>query len=218
MSTSPSPFPPGIFLPGGHNTDPPLPPSDPTTGYKLNHFMLRIRDPRPSLHFYIDLMGMRTVFTMNAGPMTIYYLGYPPDDKRENLPAWAAETAISKTLTRTLGLLELYHVHGSERREPGYISTGNQPPHLGFGHLGFTVPDVGATVERLRREGVKVVKDVGESAKRTAVPVSRWEEERGIGTQELHENYRRIIEQMAFVEDPVSISLSLSLDIYIYIC
>ncbi|KAK5247152.1 hypothetical protein LTR40_011921, partial [Exophiala xenobiotica] len=41
----PTPFPHGVFLPNGLNTDPPLPANDPTVGYKLNHFMMRIRDP-----------------------------------------------------------------------------------------------------------------------------------------------------------------------------
>ena len=48
--------------------------------------MLRIRDPQESLHFYIDLMGMRTVFTMNTGPFTIYYLGYPQTDEHREDP------------------------------------------------------------------------------------------------------------------------------------
>ena len=95
-------FEPGLFLPGGHNTDPPLPESSPTTGYKLNHFMLRIRDPSRSLHFYTTLLGMRTVFTMNAGPFTLYYLGYPPTPSdRADLPAWAARTSEFHTLTQT---------------------------------------------------------------------------------------------------------------------
>jgi hypothetical protein len=59
----PTPFPHGVFLPNGLSTDPPLPANDPTVGYKLNHFMMRIRDPEKSMKFYIELMGMRTVFT-----------------------------------------------------------------------------------------------------------------------------------------------------------
>ena len=73
---NPSPFTLGEFLPNGNHTDPPVPANDPTIGYKLYHLMIRIRDPKKSLPFYIDLMGMRTVFTMNTGPFTIYYLGY----------------------------------------------------------------------------------------------------------------------------------------------
>ncbi|KAL4747626.1 hypothetical protein BDW72DRAFT_196567 [Aspergillus terricola var. indicus] len=205
-SSGPSPFEVGAFLPGGHNTDPALPENSPTAGFKLNHFMLRIRDPKRSLHFYINLMGMRTVFTMNTGPWTIYYLGYPSTTQdRADLPAWSAKVGgDNRTLTSTLGLLELYHVHGSEKpiTEGGCeISTGNEPPNLGFGHLGFTVPDVPKALERLRGAGVRVIKELGVST-RESIPLSKWEEERGIGVGEIHPNYKAVFDQIAFVADP----------------
>ncbi|KAJ5943605.1 hypothetical protein N7516_003773 [Penicillium verrucosum] len=65
-------------------------------------------------------------------------------------------------MTGISGLLELYHVHGMEDAGGGGgVSTGNVPPHLGFAHLGFTVPDVLAAVQRLREGGVRILKDVG---------------------------------------------------------
>ncbi|EAW14369.1 putative lactoylglutathione lyase (Glo1) [Aspergillus clavatus NRRL 1] len=204
-SPSSSPFEPGVFLPGGHNNDPALPEHSPTAGFKLNHFMLRIRDPQRSLHFYIDLMGMRTVFTMNAGPFTLYYLGYPSTaEDRANLPAWAARVANPHVLAQTPGLLEMYHVHGTEKAAADgglEMSTGNTPPHLGFGHLGFTVPDVPAAVERLRREGVPIVKELGDSS-RESVPLSDWEAERGVGVGDIHPEYKRLFDQIAYVADP----------------
>lgn len=204
---SPSPFEVGAFLPGGHHTDPALPENSPTAGFKLNHFMLRIRDPKRSLHFYIELMGMRTVFTMNTGPWTIYYLGYPStEEDRADLSAWSAKVGDPRTLTQTLGLLELYHIHGSEKPtgDGGYeVSTGNAPPNLGFGHLGFTVPDVPSTVERLRKAGVPILKELGVTT-RESIPLSSWEENRGVGVGEIHPNYKAVFDQIAFVTDPVS--------------
>ncbi|KAI4860060.1 hypothetical protein F4820DRAFT_128312 [Hypoxylon rubiginosum] len=129
------------FLPNGLRNDPPLPPNDPTIGFKLNHLMLRIRDPVRSLHFYINLMSMRTVFTANAGPFTIYYLGYPQTDVHRADPVAYGQDTLPE-LPHTFGLIELYHVHGSENEPEGYYSSGNDPPNLRFGHLGFTVPDV----------------------------------------------------------------------------
>ncbi|KAK5048573.1 hypothetical protein LTR84_005664 [Exophiala bonariae] len=205
-STNPSPFAHGVFLPNGANSDPPLPANDPTIGYKLNHFMLRIREPKRTMHFYIDLMGMRTVFTLNVGPFTIYYLGYPQTEvHRADVPKFGLDTAMN--LQSTLGLLELYHVHGSEKQPDGYYQTGNSPPNLGFGHLGFTVPDVKGALDRLKAEGVEVVKDLGEVGLRS-IPISEWENERGVGQEEvgtateIHKEYKKVFSKIAFVRDP----------------
>ncbi|KIW66077.1 lactoylglutathione lyase [Phialophora macrospora] len=202
----PTPFPHGAFLPNGHQTDPALPPGHPTIGYKLNHFMLRIRDPAISIPFYVDLMGMRTVFTMNVGPFTIYYLGYPQtDEHRADLAKFGADTA--GNLQHTLGLLELYHVHGSEKQPAGYYSTGNEPGHLGFGHLGFTVPNVPKALQRLKEAGVEVVKDLGVCT-RQSIPISDWENERRVGVEvkgtdsEIHPEYAKVFNKIAFVKDP----------------
>lgn len=198
----------GHFSPGGPTPtfNPPLTPS--TQNYRLNHVAIRIKDPSRSLHFYIDLLGMRVIFTMNAGPFTIYYLGHPqpPDTSAKeqdldlDLDAWAKKTAELPVMTRTSGLLELYHVHGTEDE----VSTGNVPPHLGLAHLGFTVPDVRVAVERLKGAGVRVLKDLGR-CERVDVPLSRWEEEKGVGVGEIHENYAWFFEKFAMVADPVSI-------------
>jgi lactoylglutathione lyase len=191
--------------PGYFNATFPNPPPTPiTTAYRFNHLALRIKDPSRSLHFYIDLLGMRVIFTMNAGPFTIYYLGHPPPeaDTSEEVAAWAKRTSEIPAMTRTSGLLELYHVHGSENVD-GAMSTGNVAPHLGFAHLGFTVPDVGDAVRRLREGGVVVIKDIGVCG-REVVPLSGWEEGRGVGVGEIQGNYAWFFEKFAMVADPVS--------------
>lgn len=131
---------------------------------------------------------MRVIFTMNAGPFTIYYLGHAPVEAKteEDITAWAKRTSEIPVMTGISGLLELYHVHGMEDAGGGGVSTGNVPPHLGFAHLGFTVPDVLAAVQRLREGGVRILKDVGVCSRET-VPLSEWEE-RGIGCGEIHGN------------------------------
>lgn len=203
--TNLAPLPVGQHLAGGHGLDSPV--SSATAGYRLNHLMIRIRNPAESLHFYIDLMGMRTVFAMNTGPFTVYYLGYPQTEAhRADAQMFARETVPNPVLTSTAGLLELCHFHGSEALSPDEfrLSNGNVPPHLGFGHLGFTVPDVPAALGRLIANGVTVVKPLGRST-RESVPISRWEsEELKIGRGDLDINYRGILDQIAFVQDPVS--------------
>lgn len=94
---------------------------------------------------------------------------------------------------------------GHEEDIGGSVCTGNVPPHLGFAHLGFTVSDVSGAVERLRGDGVRVLKEVG-VCERGDVPLSRWEEERGVGVGEIHGNYRWFFEKFAMVADPVSFS------------
>lgn len=173
-----------------------------TTGYTLNHLAIRITDPVRSLHFYVDLLGMRVVFTMNAGPFTIYYLGHPPAEAqtKDDVNEWAKKTSEIGTMTSTKGLLELYHTHGAESSQS--VSTGNAPPNLGFSHLGFTVPDVPAAVKRFRENGVTILKDVGVCSRET-IPLSEWEAEKGIGHGDIHENYAWFFEKFALVSDPV---------------
>ncbi|KAI0593164.1 lactoylglutathione lyase [Biscogniauxia sp. FL1348] len=176
--------------------------NEPTSGYRMNHLMLRIRDPGPSLEFYVGLMGMRTVFTADTGPFTIYYLGYPQTaEHRADAASFSRDVGAHSTLTRTLGLLELCHYHGSERQPATYHATGSDPPHLGFNHIGFTVPDVRAAVRRLSAAGVTVVKDV-EAGPVDGIPISQWERERGIAHGELSHHFEKVFRQIAFVKDP----------------
>ncbi|CAI0642319.1 unnamed protein product [Colletotrichum noveboracense] len=198
---------PGVFNIGGHLDQLPLPGTDPAAGMKLHHIMMRSRDPERSLHFYRDLLGMRLVWTLNIGPFTVYYLGFPSTDTdRDDLQDWAESTANFAVFTRTTGFLELKHMHGAEKPlEEGGIrfSNGNAPPHLGFGHLGFTVPDVPSILARLKAAGAPVVKDLGFNG-RASIPLTEWERERGVGAEEMVESYKKTIKQVAMVEDPVN--------------
>lgn len=180
--------------------------SSPTIDYRLNHFMLRISNPSRTLHFYTHLMGMRLVFSRDVGPMTVYYLGYPQTTEHRRDPeAYARDTRPHCVLTRTLGLLEFCHYHRDEGSAGALeITTGVDAPHLGFNHLGFTVPDVGAAVERLRRGGVEVVKGVGEGPNED-VPITRWEREAKVtSSAELSVGFGELFKQLASVRDPVS--------------
>ncbi|KIW99747.1 lactoylglutathione lyase [Rhinocladiella mackenziei CBS 650.93] len=199
-------FPYGVPLPNGLGTDPSLPADAPTIGFKLNHLCLRVQDLDKSLHFYINLMGMRTVFVTNTGPMTVYFLGYPSTDRhREHLDEFGKETPIPDTL----GLLELFYMHGAEKQPAGFYSSGNTPPNLGFCHLGFSVPDLPKALKRLKESGVPIIKDIGVST-RQSIPITDWENEQGIGIEvegtesEIHPVFKQIFANFAYVQDPVS--------------
>jgi lactoylglutathione lyase len=75
MSTNNPNNPPGPHAAGEHIVPPPRPVSPATAEYRLNHLMLRIKDPEKSMKFYCDCLGLHVVFIFNAGPWTIYYLG-----------------------------------------------------------------------------------------------------------------------------------------------
>jgi lactoylglutathione lyase len=75
MTSSNDNFPQGPYDVGAHIIPPPRPRSPASDEYRLNHLMVRIRDPKKSLEFYCDCLGLHVVFIFNAGPWTIYYLG-----------------------------------------------------------------------------------------------------------------------------------------------
>ncbi|KAJ9625980.1 hypothetical protein H2204_010279 [Knufia peltigerae] len=198
-------FPLGDMTPGGPAPDDPIALDSATIGLKLNHLCFRIRDPVRSLYFYVTLLGMRTIFTWNTGPLTIIYLGYPQTDAHRSDPKAYSQDMLPD-LTHAQGLIELIHIHGSESDESfaarGGYSTGNAPPHLGFSHLGFTCSDARAQIERLRAAGIEIVKDVGVIEKQCLV--DEWEEQRGWAKGELHQNFTRVFRGVGLVRDPVS--------------
>lgn len=169
----------------------------------MNHFCIRVRDPAKSLHFYLDLMGMRTVFTVNGGPLTVYFLGYPQSDRHRQDPSLFSTETVPQL---TDGLLELYHVHGSETQPEGYYSNGHTPPYLGFCHLGFTVPStqMSVMIERFKENQVEFFKNLGEASSVQNIPISEWELARGVGLGEFVPEFAKVNKQIIFVKDPVS--------------
>ena len=119
--------------------------------------MLRVTDPKKSLEFYCDVMGMTLFnrFDFKEMEFSLYFLGYadnitsePPTDKAE-LIEWTFSQP---------GLLELTHNWGTESDSQfqGYHS-GNEDPR-GYGHIGVNVPDVYAACERFDSLGIEYVK------------------------------------------------------------
>ncbi|EJU03009.1 Glyoxalase/Bleomycin resistance protein/Dihydroxybiphenyl dioxygenase [Dacryopinax primogenitus] len=157
-----------------------------TAKWRLNHVMLRIRDPGLSLPFYQDGLGMRMVFTFNSGPMTVYYLGYPQH-------GWSPEETFAKMQQRD-GLVELVHVHDTEEESGFKYTNGNEGPQYGFGHIGLTVPDVPVALARLEKFGAKVFKPLGVATNET-IPIPE-------GKVEIVEGYKEVYRQIAMIQDP----------------
>ena len=114
--------------------------ASPTAGFVMNQTMLRVRDPKVSVAFYQDVLGMTLLDRFDFPDMqfTLYFVGYLAPG--ETIPSAPAERA--KWLFGRPALVELTHNWGSEsdRNFAGYHN-GNSDPR-GFGHIGVSVPDV----------------------------------------------------------------------------
>lgn len=128
-----------------------------TSKFILSQTMLRIADPRKSLDFYHNVLGMTLIKQLDFPEMkfTLYFLGYV---RPENDPIPEGELERAEYAFRQQGLLELTHNWGTESDNDfkGYHS-GNDDPR-GFGHIGITVPDVYAACDRFEQFGVPFVK------------------------------------------------------------
>ena len=125
-----------------------------TEGYVMQQTMLRIKDPKPSLAFYQNVLGMKLLGKYDFPEMkfTLYFLGYEPtqpegDDKTK-----------AKWVFGRPALIELTHNWGTENDDSftGYHSGNDEPK--GFGHIGISVPDVYAASERFAKYDVEFVK------------------------------------------------------------
>ena len=125
-----------------------------TSDYVMQQTMLRIKDPKVSLSFYQNVLGMKLLgkYEFPTMQFTLYFLGYeqaiPEGDDKEKTQ-WVFGRS---------GLIELTHNWGTESDDnfTGYHN-GNEDPR-GFGHIGISVPDVYAACERFKKYGVEFVK------------------------------------------------------------
>lgn len=133
-------------------------PDPETRQYTFGHTMMRIKDPQRSLDFYTRVLGMKLIrrFDFPEMKFTLYFLSMANDDAAQEIPEDRAKRAT--WVFSQKAMLELTHNWGTEDDDTEYHS-GNEEPK-GFGHLGFTVPDVYATCERLEKLGIEFVKKV----------------------------------------------------------
>ncbi|KAI9665879.1 MAG: Lactoylglutathione lyase [Bathelium mastoideum] len=121
--------------------------TDPST-YRMNHTMIRVKDPEKSMEFYRDVLGMdlkRTSENKDAG-FTLYFLGYGP-------PASSSSpNGVNPTADRE-GLLELTWNYGTEKDANFKYHNGNDQPQ-GFGHVAIAVDDLDAACSRFESMNV----------------------------------------------------------------
>lgn len=126
-----------------------------TEEFIFNQTMLRIKDPKDSLEFYVNILGMTLIKKLDFPAMefSLYFLGYlrESDDPVPDEPTDRAAYAF-----RQKAMLELTHNWGTENDDSKYHD-GNTEPR-GFGHIGITVPDVYEASANFEKHGVEFVK------------------------------------------------------------
>ncbi len=128
-----------------------------TQSFVFNQTMLRIKDPEVSLDFYTRVIGMKLYRKLDFPEMkfTLYFLGMPNDVDDNNVPE--DDNARTTWTFKQRAMLELTHNWGTEKDENFHYHNGNKDPQ-GFGHIGFSVPDVYKAAERFEKLGVNFIK------------------------------------------------------------
>lgn len=130
-------------------------PDEATKGYFLQQAMLRVKDPKVSLKFYSEVLGMSLLKRLDFPELkfTLYFLGYEDVSSAPSDPVERTNWAFGKKAT-----VELTHNWGTED-DPDFkgYHNGNSEPR-GFGHIGITVDDTYKACERFERLGVEFVK------------------------------------------------------------
>ena len=122
--------------------------------------MIRVKDPKVSLDFYINTLGFNLIWGKDFPQwgFSVYFVAYCD---KSTIPT--DEDGRWKHCMTTPGCVELTWNHGSEKNEGPLYNTGNsdatgtndgQKVKGGFGHLGITVPDVYEACERFHKLGV----------------------------------------------------------------
>ncbi|KAF2224456.1 lactoylglutathione lyase-like protein [Elsinoe ampelina] len=119
-----------------------------TGKYRMNHTMIRVKDPEKSISFYTDIMGMelKRKSENEAAKFNLYFLGYGSPAPKQTA------NGVNPVADRE-GLLELTWNYGTEKEEGQVYHNGNDEPQ-GFGHICLAVDDLDKACERFEEKGV----------------------------------------------------------------
>ncbi|KAI9681792.1 MAG: Lactoylglutathione lyase [Trizodia sp. TS-e1964] len=129
-----------------------------TSTYKLNHTMLRVKDPKESLKFY-EFLGLKLLNEMKFpdNKFDLYFLGFDSSKATNHGKHW----------TDRDGILELTHNYGTENDASYKISNGNSDPGRGFGHVCISVDNIIAACDRIEAAGYKFQKRLSDGQMKT---------------------------------------------------
>jgi len=129
-----------------------------TSLYKMNHTMLRVKDPNASVKFYTDNFGMKVINKLDFedAKFSLYFLAFDSPKAESAGNHWTDRESV----------LELTHNHGTEN-DPDYkVASGNSDPGRGFGHICFSVDNLEAACSRLESNSVRFQKKLSDGAMR----------------------------------------------------
>ncbi|KAG5294176.1 glyoxalase [Histoplasma ohiense] len=118
--------------------------SSDTSKYKLNHTMIRVKDPKKSVEFY-KFLGLSLINKIEfpESKFSLFFLAYDGQQSLSGSRHWSDRN----------GVIELTHNYGTED-DPSYaVTNGNTEPHLGFGHFTISVDNLDLACKRLEDAG-----------------------------------------------------------------
>lgn len=123
-----------------------------TSTYRFNHTMIRVRDPKKSLDFYLNVLGMKLFrkHDFEAAKFSLYFLGYDHDHD------FAAGELTREIQSSKQGIIELTHNWGTENDDSfeGYHN-GNSTENgavQGYGHTCVSCDDPAAFCKEIEEE------------------------------------------------------------------
>jgi lactoylglutathione lyase len=128
----------------------------------LQQTMLRIKDPKKSVPYYVDIYGFTLIHSYDFPQwnFSLYFLAILPEG--ETPPAPGTTEAEAYLWNLKYSCLELTHNHGSETDESFKVNNGNVEPHRGFGHIAVMTRDVYGVCAELEAAGVRFQKKPNE--------------------------------------------------------
>ncbi|CDK29896.1 unnamed protein product [Kuraishia capsulata CBS 1993] len=119
---------------------------------RLNHEMIRVKDPVKSIKFYSETLGMK-LFSHRAfedAKFTLYFLGYEHDDK------YVQDSEDKVFQAGRESILELTHNWGTENDDSfeGYFVGDSETQ--GYANITVSCDDVSKYVDELKKEGKSV--------------------------------------------------------------
>lgn len=129
---------------------------------RMNHTMVRVKDPVKSLDFYKGLLGMK-LYSKRDFPdakFTLYFLGYEHDPNYVE----GLETPVPQACRQSI--IELTHNWGTENDDSfsGYYVFGNDNKVVGFDHFSVSCKDSAAFIKELETKNATFISKSAETA------------------------------------------------------